>query len=277
MPGALVTVWFLELRSAGDLRPAGRIDGAELAVTADGRLSRWLYEEVGGPYAWLDHRDHDDAWWERRARTRVTLLLFAGDALAGYAELAPAPDGTVDIDYFGLRPGFQGRGLGGDLLTRAILHAFGPLQARRVTVNTCSLDHLAALRNYRARGFEVVAERQELRPAPDLPPQAIVSTVVTAGPGAVWEALIQDPGLTRGTIVARRSAEHLALDRAEGDGPARTQATLDVIALTPRRTAVVVRHTGWGAPDDGAARAERWAHDLHRLRVRLAEAGTPAP
>jgi GNAT superfamily N-acetyltransferase len=62
-------------------------------------------------------------------------------------------------------PAFTGRGLGGRLLTHAVqrawTHAAG-VATRRVWVNTCTLDHPAALANYLARGF--VQFREETKP-----------------------------------------------------------------------------------------------------------------
>jgi GNAT superfamily N-acetyltransferase len=62
-------------------------------------------------------------------------------------------------------PGWEGEGLGGHLLTCAIERAW-EAGADRVLVNTCTLDHPAALPNYLARGFEVVRKRTEWREMP---------------------------------------------------------------------------------------------------------------
>jgi N-acetylglutamate synthase-like GNAT family acetyltransferase len=61
---------------------------------------------------------------------------------------------SVEIAYFGLLPQFIGQGIGGHLLTHAIEKAW-QMQAQRVWVYTCTLDHLGALSNYIARGFRV--------------------------------------------------------------------------------------------------------------------------
>jgi uncharacterized protein YndB with AHSA1/START domain/GNAT superfamily N-acetyltransferase len=307
----LATVWYLELPSPEALRAAPPVD-AEIAVAGgDARLNRWLYEDVGGGYDWVDHLNRDDAWWERRDKTRTTLLALSVGEPAGYAELAPQPDGTVDLDYFGLRPGFPGRGLGGHLLTTAVRHAFGPLQARRVTVNTCSLDHRAALSNYRKRGFEIVREREQRRlTRADLAPRVAVSTTIAAPPPAIWRAMMREraawwPQLTEldehaggrfeehwsdgrrarrtgGSVLTVDPARHLALDWADEDWPASTRVTLDVIpTVAGGATVVAVRQTGWDAlPDPAAlagAHAAGWAEHLQALRVHLASAGIPAP
>jgi GNAT superfamily N-acetyltransferase len=92
---------------------------------------------------------------------------------AGYFELYRHDDRSVEIDYFGLKPTFIGRGLGGMLLTRAVQEAWA-LEAQGVWLHTCTLDSPNALPGYQARGFrsfkterlevdiegsEVVAER----------------------------------------------------------------------------------------------------------------------
>jgi ribosomal protein S18 acetylase RimI-like enzyme len=86
---------------------------------------------------------------------------------AGYYELDAGPRGDVEILYFGLLPAFIGRGWGGHLLTHAIRRAWA-LGAGRVILNTCSLDHPAALAAYQARGFVVerVEEYQRAPPSP---------------------------------------------------------------------------------------------------------------
>jgi len=54
------------------------------------------------------------------------------------------------------------------LLCAAIRRAW-ETGARRLVVETCSLDHPAALANYRARGFRVVRTTTHARTLPDEP------------------------------------------------------------------------------------------------------------
>jgi len=84
---------------------------------------------------------------------------------AGYFELQRHPDDTVEVMYFGLVESFIGRGLGGWLLTRAVEEAFA-LGARRVILNTCTLDSPRALPNYLARGFVIVREDRYVTSVP---------------------------------------------------------------------------------------------------------------
>jgi GNAT superfamily N-acetyltransferase len=88
----------------------------------------------------------------------VTVFVARVDKeVAGYFELEKHGDGSVEIAYFGLRPEFFGRGLGGELLTRAVEEAWR-IGARRVWLHTCSLDSPRALPNYHARGFRPFKE-----------------------------------------------------------------------------------------------------------------------
>lgn len=130
------------------------------------RFYRFLYETIGE--AWL--------WWERRAlddRALARLLndervevyvLYVDGVPAGYAELdrRGAPD--VDLAYFGLMPEYIGRGFGRYLLGAAIDLAWHQ-GARRLTVNTNTLDHPKALTLYQRMGFRPV--RQETQTIDD--------------------------------------------------------------------------------------------------------------
>jgi len=129
---------------------------------------RALYAEVGAPYRWRDR----DAWSDERLRAHldapgvgVTVLEDGGEA-AGYYELAyRGPEATADgrpeveLLYFGLRDRWLGRGLGRRLLEAAIADAWRT-DAGRLVLNTCTLDHPAALPNYLARGFRVTATEE---------------------------------------------------------------------------------------------------------------------
>lgn len=154
----------LEMRSPEALRPAVLPPGAaarlERLEACPVSFFRYLYDEVGGPWSWLDRRGwSEDEIRQYLARPGVSLwLLSVGGAPAGYFELAHHPDdGSVEIVYFGLLPEFIGRGLGGWLLSEATRRAWDA-GAARVTLHTCTLDHPAALPNYLARGFTVVRD-----------------------------------------------------------------------------------------------------------------------
>jgi hypothetical protein len=60
----------------------------------------------------------------------------------------------MEIAYFGIFKEFFGKGIGGYLLTDAILNSF-KIKINKVWVHTCTLDHPNALKNYLARGMTI--------------------------------------------------------------------------------------------------------------------------
>ncbi|MEM0953450.1 MAG: GNAT family N-acetyltransferase [Pseudomonadota bacterium] len=152
------TIWYLEMTAAAQhfakpMSPELQVVEARLAQYA---VNRFLYEWIGASWQWEDKKGWSDQQWQAYVErdTLRTWLAWVEGSPAGYFELERAPDGTVEICYFGLSPDFIGKGLGGGLLSAAIREAWG-WDARRVAVNTCSLDHPAALKNYQARGFRL--------------------------------------------------------------------------------------------------------------------------
>lgn len=153
-----VTTWYLEMTDPAQLRPTRRVvphGEVVLVDPPDPALNRRLYAEVGGPWQWADRVAWDEARWRAAIeRPEVeTWLVTASGETAGYAELERAGDG-IEIAYFGVLPGFVGRGLGGLLLTEVTRRAW-ELGPRRVWLHTCSLDSPAALPSYERRGFEM--------------------------------------------------------------------------------------------------------------------------
>ena len=73
----------------------------------------------------------------------------------GYFELIIHDDNNeVEIAYFGLLEEYMGKKLGGYMLSDAIKKSFS-LNANRIWVHTCSLDHKNALENYLSRGMKI--------------------------------------------------------------------------------------------------------------------------
>ena len=150
---------YLEMRDASKLVRAPLPDAAcrlERVLDCPASFWRFLYTEVGRGHQWVDRLPWSPA--EIRAYLAdpaVSLwLMTVWGAPAGYFELRREPDSAIEIVYFGLLPEFLGRGLGGHLLTEAVLHAWDA-GASRVWVHTSTLDHPAALPNYLKRGFTV--------------------------------------------------------------------------------------------------------------------------
>lgn len=168
-PPPAVTRTYLEMRSPAELRPARVPDPApslELVIPPDGALSRELYLVVGRPWWWTDRQDWPLARWERWAAASQTWVACLAGERIGYGELHPRDPGELELAYFGLLPGWSGRGLGGHLLTEIVRRAWEWPGLRRLWLSTGSLDSEAALPGYLKRGFVPYAERQEPPPAP---------------------------------------------------------------------------------------------------------------
>lgn len=153
-----VTRTYLELRDPSELRAAKLDDPSvriELQRDCSIDLFRWLYAEVGRNYHWIDRLTWtDEDIRNYLAQPEISLWLMTHEnERAGYFELRKWEDRSTEIAYFGLLPGFIGRGLGKYLLTCAVEQAWAD-GAQRVWLHTCTLDDPAALPNYLNRGFK---------------------------------------------------------------------------------------------------------------------------
>lgn len=127
---------------------------------------RYLYDVVGREWRWVDRkRLSDEALAKIIHDDRIEIIVqYANGVPAGFAELDFRQLPTVaDLSYFGLIPEFIGHGLGPWLLRWAIEEMWdrGP---KRVTVNTCTLDHPSALPLYQRMGFRPYDRRQAYMP-----------------------------------------------------------------------------------------------------------------
>ena len=96
-------------------------------------------------------------------------MLYANGSPAGYYELDFADPQSARLVYFGLMPEWTGMRLGPWFLGTAIAEAFSR-GAEEMRVNTCTLDHPAALPLYQRLGFEPVRqESRRLKIPPGLP------------------------------------------------------------------------------------------------------------
>ncbi|MEU3875615.1 MULTISPECIES: GNAT family N-acetyltransferase [Streptomyces] len=173
-----VTTWSMAQTSPQDLRPSRVPDSSsgiriERAAVPSPEFSRFLYTAVGGDISWTDRLPWSYArWQEHLARPGVeTWVAYEHGTPAGYVELDPQDEGVVEIVYFGLLPAFQGRGIGGHLLSCGTARAWdlaerwpGREATRRVWLHTCSKDGPHALGNYERRGFRVFETRTEEEP-----------------------------------------------------------------------------------------------------------------
>jgi ribosomal protein S18 acetylase RimI-like enzyme len=116
---------------------------------------KFLYKEVGRDFFWRDRlKWSDQDWLDYISNDFFKLyILKQKNELAGYYELLYDPKiPSMEIPYFGIFKEFFGKGIGGHLLTDAILTSFNQ-KINKVWVHTCTLDHPNALKNYLARGM----------------------------------------------------------------------------------------------------------------------------
>lgn len=159
---------YLEMTSPSELRAAP--EPREPVSIArqdppDPEVNRQLYVAVGQDWRWIDRLVWTDDQWTAYVHSPYleTWVMRLGGEAAGYFELEVARDRDAQIMYFGLVPGFIGRGLGGYLLTMAVRRAWES-GAKRVWLHTSSLDHPNALANYLARGFRIFSVEERGRP-----------------------------------------------------------------------------------------------------------------
>ncbi|MCB1389676.1 MAG: GNAT family N-acetyltransferase [Rhodobacteraceae bacterium] len=117
-----------------------------------------LYDAVGRDYAWTDKHalapDEIEVWIQH---PDVSLFTLMGKGWPkGFFMLDGREEGVCDLAYFGLVPQAVGKGLGSWLLKTAILTGWDRPGTRRMTVNTCTLDHPRALQQYQRMGFAPV-------------------------------------------------------------------------------------------------------------------------
>ena len=147
-------------------------------------LNRFLYVAEGTRWWWYSRLPWDyDRWRAYLDRPELeTWVAYVSGTSAGYFELERQSGDNVEIAYFGVMPGFIGKGLGGGLLTAAIAHAWD-MGATRVWVHTCTLDHPSGLPNYQARGFRIFRTEEKLEELPDEPLEPWPGANLTFEPG----------------------------------------------------------------------------------------------
>jgi GNAT superfamily N-acetyltransferase len=172
-----VTTWHLEMLDPGWLRPVARPD-ERLAVVhvgiASPELNRFLYTAVGAGWFWTDRLGWTYAAWQAYVEQPEveTWVAWLDGTPAGYFELEPQAEGSVEIAYIGLLPQFTGRRIGAYLLSVATVRAWSLQEptTRRVWLHTCSLDSPIALKNYQSRGFRLFKTETQTVTLPAMSP-----------------------------------------------------------------------------------------------------------
>lgn len=165
------TVTYLEMH-----RPPARLPpqpvGSKLALMRVDPMPvhfyRYIYETIGLEWTWVERRmlnDEDLAAKIHKTGVEISVL-YGNGAPAGFFELDYSANPIVDLAYFGLFPEWTGQSIGPWLLGCAVSQAF-TRGAKRITLNTCTLDHPAALRSYQKMGFEPVSQEKRDLQVPD--------------------------------------------------------------------------------------------------------------
>ena len=118
---------------------------------------KFFYKEIGRDFFWRDRLKWSNQEWLDYINNDFFKLyvLKYNNKLAGYYELLYDPKtSSMEIPYFGIFKEFYEKGIGGYLLTDAILTSFNQ-KINKVWVHTCTLDHPSALKNYLARGMKI--------------------------------------------------------------------------------------------------------------------------
>jgi GNAT superfamily N-acetyltransferase len=164
--GAVVT--FLEMTARPRPRPAPDAHGLQLVrwPVVDPAKYRTLFARVGGPWLWYSRLAMGDAALLREV-AEVHAIVDRHRIEVGLLELDFRTPGQCLIRFLGLVPELAGRGLGKWLFAQTLALAWRP-GVERVYVNTCTLDHPAALPSYLAAGFTPYRRAFESFPDPRL-------------------------------------------------------------------------------------------------------------
>ena len=121
---------------------------------------RYLYDLVGAPYNWVSRRRMSDEDLAAIIHDPDVYLyvLYVDGAPAGMAEIDARNPATHELKFFGLAPEHLGCGLGRFFFTNVLDLAWSK-NPQRLLLETCTLDHPAALPLYQKFGFAVIDRR----------------------------------------------------------------------------------------------------------------------
>ncbi|MET0596736.1 MAG: GNAT family N-acetyltransferase [Mesorhizobium sp.] len=123
---------------------------------------RYLMDRVGRKWHWVNVLRMSDEELARviYAPGRDIRVLYLEGAPAGFFDVKPMLPDEAELSYFGMMEHALGQGIGRWFLGAAVEAAWshGP---KKVIVQTCTLDHPAALPLYQRLGFSPVGQKQE--------------------------------------------------------------------------------------------------------------------
>jgi GNAT superfamily N-acetyltransferase len=161
-----VTVTFLEMTAPPAYYPPLPV-GRQIALLRTRNIPlhfyRYLMDRVGRKWHWVNAlRLSDEELAEGLALPgRDIRVLYLDGAPAGLFDLKTHLPESVELAYFGMMEHALGQGIGRWFLGAAIDAAWA-YQPKTMTVQTCTLDHPAALPLYQKLGFSPVGQRREM-------------------------------------------------------------------------------------------------------------------
>jgi hypothetical protein len=159
-----MTVTFLEMHARPTALPPPQPRGKVAMLKCEcpePHFYRYLYDTIGSDYFWVDRKKLAPEALAKVIQDPLNLLyvLYADGAPAGMAELDLRKPGLANIAYFGLMPEAIGRHFGYFFLYHTCINAWAQ-PIKRLTVNTCTLDHPRALPLYQRLGFTAYAREE---------------------------------------------------------------------------------------------------------------------
>jgi GNAT superfamily N-acetyltransferase len=161
-----VTVTYLEMAAPPAYYPPLPV-GRQIALLKTRNIPlhfyRYLMDRIGRKWHWVNAlRLSDEELAEGLALPgRDIRVLYLDGAPAGLFDLKPHPPETVELAYFGIMEHAMGQGIGRWFLGAAIDAAW-TTSPTTVAVQTCTLDHPAALPLYQKLGFSPVGQSREM-------------------------------------------------------------------------------------------------------------------
>lgn len=159
-----VTITYLRQTARPTLPPQPRPNVKLAMLRAENppvHFYRYLYDLVGRRWNWISRRHLSDADLAAIIQNPAVMVyvLYVEGVPAGMAEIDASEKPNIEIRFFGLAPDFIGRGLSRVFLANAIELAWAQ-HPKEVRIETCTLDHPAALALYQKFGFAVFDQRQ---------------------------------------------------------------------------------------------------------------------
>ena len=121
-------------------------------------LYRDLHKQVGENWLWWERLTLDNDVLEKLISHPDTVIytLHVKKTLAGFVELDQLKKSEPAIRYFGLMPAFIGQRLGAFMMDSLVSDAWTK-NIEKITLDTCDLDHPAALEFYKRHCFSEVS------------------------------------------------------------------------------------------------------------------------